>query len=241
MQASDPSSSVPATPEAEAVRVALTGRRVDRLRIATRALGRLVRDPEDTSQVFVLYVALNAEAFPAVLSKFLAQPEGPALMRDKPAIDSSSVDFAALAALPSTTLGGAFARHLQKNGLSPDVFQRPPGAPPEAAYLAQRLRQSHDLWHVVTGYGTDVIDELALQAFTYAQIRAPGPLVVSLAGALRWGITNPRVLRRVLEGYRRGQKAKPMSALRWEAHWSDNLDMLRQSLGVLPARVAAMS
>ena len=239
MQSTGPVAESAPTEEAEAVRVALTGRRIDRVRIATRALGRLLRDPEDTSQVFVLYVALNAETFPAVLSLFLAQPEGPALMRDKPAIDSGSVDLSELAALPDTTLGAAFARHMHDNGLSPDAFQRPPGAPPDIAYLAQRLRQSHDLWHVVTGYGTDVVDELALQAFTYAQIRAPGPLVLSVAGALRWGATNPRVLARVLEGYRRGKKAKPMLALPWESLWKDDLEALRKHLRIEPPRAVA--
>ncbi len=239
MPVTDASSHTTPTNEAEAVRVALTGRRLDRLRIATQALGRLLRDPEDTTQVFILYVALNAETFPEVLSLFLAQPEGPELMRHKPAIDSSSVDLGALATLPPATLGASFARHMHTNGLSPDVFQRPPGAPPDIAYLAQRLRQSHDLWHVVTGYGTNVVDELALQAFTYAQIRAPGPLVLSVAGALRWGATNPRVLARVHEGYRRGKKARPMLALPWETLWKEDLDALRRHLRIEPPHAVA--
>jgi ubiquinone biosynthesis protein Coq4 len=239
MPVTDSSSQATSTNEADAIRIALTGRRIDRLRIATRALGRLLRDPEDTSQVFLLYVALNAQALPAVLSLFLDQPHGPDLMRARPAIDSSSVDFARLASLPPSSLGAAFARHMHDNGLSPDVFQRPPGAPPDIAFLAQRLRQSHDLWHVVTGYSTNVVDELALQAFTYAQIRAPGPLVLSVAGALRWGATNPRVLARVLEGYRRGKKARPMLALPWESLWKEDLDTLRRHLRIEPAQAVA--
>ena len=39
---------------------------------------------------------------------------------------------------------------------------------PRAAYLAQRMRQTHDIWHVLTGYATDVAGEVQLQAFTLA-------------------------------------------------------------------------
>ena len=67
---------------------------------------------------------------------------------------------------------------------TPDVFDGPPaGVTNErAAYVIQRLRQTHDLWHVVTGYDTDPASEVALQAFTYAQLRAPGSLVLAALG-----------------------------------------------------------
>lgn len=220
------------TTEDDAVRAALTGRLAPRLRIATKALSRLLRDPEDTTQVFLLYVSLNAKVFPRVVKDFLRQPDGPRLMAERPAIDSTTVDFAQLLALPAHTLGHAFAKHMADNGLSPDIFQPPPGAPPDIAYLAQRLRQSHDLWHVVTGYKTDVVDELALQAFTYAQIKAPGPLALSLAGALRWGLRRPRVIQRIYEGYRRGLSARSLLAVPWESFWDLPLAEVRARLSL---------
>jgi ubiquinone biosynthesis protein Coq4 len=36
--------------------------------------------------------------------------------------------------------------------------------------VGQRTRQTHDLWHVLTGLGTDIPGEIALQAFTYEQL-----------------------------------------------------------------------
>jgi ubiquinone biosynthesis protein COQ4 len=35
----------------------------------------------------------------------------------------------------------------------------------DAEYLAKRYREVHDIVHFVTGYGTDPIGELELQAF----------------------------------------------------------------------------
>lgn len=218
--------------EAEAVRAALAGELLPRLRIATRALNRLMRDPEDTRQVFLLYVSLNATSFPRVIKRFLAEPEGRRLMTERPALDSTTLDFAQLLSLPAHTLGHAFARHMADNGLSPDIFQAPPGAPPDVAYLAQRLRQTHDLWHVVTGYSTGVIDELALQAFTYAQMKAPGPLLLSLAGALRFGFGDRRAIQRIYQGYRRGLLARPMLAVAWESLWELPLAEVRARLNL---------
>lgn len=225
-------SSTSSDTEAEAVRAALAGELVPRLTIAARALTRLMRDPEDTRQVFLLYVSLNATSFPRVIERFLAEPEGRRLMDERPALDSTTLDFARLATLPAHTLGHAFGRHMADNGLSPDIFQAPPGAPPEVAYLAQRLRQTHDLWHVVTGYGTGVIDELALQAFTYAQMKAPGPLLLSLAGALRFGLGDRRAIQRIYQGYRRGLSARPMLAQPWESLWELPLAEVRARLNL---------
>ncbi len=40
---------------------------------------------------------------------------------------------------------------------------------------------SHDLWHVVTGYGRDQLGELALLAVYYRQISNPGfPMMIVL-------------------------------------------------------------
>lgn len=218
--------------EAEAVRAALAGELGARLKIAARALTRLMRDPEDTRQVFLLYVSLNATSFPRVIQRFLAEPEGARLMSQRPALDSTTLGFAWLSSLPAHTLGFAFARHMADNGLSPDLFQPPPGAPPDVAYLAQRLRQTHDLWHVVTGYGTGVIDELALQAFTYAQMKAPGPLILSVAGALRFGLRDRRAIQRIYQGYRRGLSARPMLAVAWESLWELPLAEVRARLNL---------
>jgi ubiquinone biosynthesis protein COQ4 len=218
--------------EATAVGVALGGSALDRARLGLRALGRVLRDPEDTRQIFVMYAALNAGTIPETLTRFLTAPDGPRLFRERAAIDSASVDFDALRRLPADTLGGAYARHMDENGLDPDIFQAPPGVPEAVAYLAQRLRQSHDIWHVVAGYGTDVAGELCLQAFTYAQTGAPGPLLLSAVGALRFSVREPMLVRRVLEGWRRGRHAASLLAVPWEDLWERPLSALRAELGV---------
>ena len=40
--------------------------------------------------------------------------------------------------------------------------------------FGMRMRDSHDLWHCVTGYSRDLVGEASLLAFTFAQTRNPG-------------------------------------------------------------------
>lgn len=222
--------------ELAAARLALEGNVGQRLWVGLRALGRLLNNPEDTRQVFVLGVVLNARRFPDFMARFVAEPGGLELLRDKPVIDSRAVDFAALAALPADTLGGAFARHLKDNNLDPDLFQAPPGLPESVAYVAQRVRQTHDLWHVLTGYATDIPGELALQGFYYGLIGLPSSLLISLFGSLRYTrkFRQTSLLRAVHKGYKRGRQAAFLPTIRWEELWQQPLAEVRRRVRIEP-------
>jgi len=220
------------TDESAAAHIALEGTARQRLELSARALLGLLKNPQDTRQVFVLNIAINRRHVPRFLTRFMIEPGGLELMRDQPAIDSHSVDFAALERLPADTLGHAYAKHLRDNGLDADLFQAPPELPRAIAYLAQRMRQSHDIWHVLTGYDTSVGGELALQAFTYAQTGAPGQLVLALVGTLRWSLRQPKLAADVLDGWRRGKRARSLLTVRWEDLWATPLAEVRQRLAI---------
>ena len=217
--------------EAEAVRIALEGTTTQRLGVGARALYELVRNPDDTAQVFLLGLALNAPFFPRLFMRIASSEAGDRLLTERPTIDSTHVDFGGLRSLPVTTLGGAYARYLEDNGLDPDLFQPPPGLPPLARYVAQRIRQTHDIWHVLTGYAPDVAGELALQGFTFAQLRMPSSLAIATLGTL--ARARPEA-RRVLEGYRRGRDAEFLPVIRFEDHWGDDLATLAKGLRIRP-------
>lgn len=215
--------------EAEAVRVALDGSATAKLGVAARALFELIKDTSRTEQVFLLGIVLNGPLVPRLITRIVAAPGGPELIAEGPSIDSKSVDFAALRALPSTTLGGAYVRYLDDNGLDPDLFQTPPGLPPVLRAIARRIRQTHDIWHVLTGYAPDVHGELALQGFTFAQLGMPSALVIATIGT---AAKSPRSAGAVLEGYRRGIEAEFLPPVRFERMWTDALVDVRARLNV---------
>src|SRR5262249_46979818 len=148
-------------------------------------------------QVLVFTSLINSgHSTSARISRFFADPAARRLYEERRAIDSHTVDLDALAALPEGTLGHAYAKFLRSRGLTPEVFDGSPAGvtDPRLSYLMQRMRQTHDLWHVVTGCETDPAGEIALQAFTFAQIRAPGNALLVLAGVLRGAREKPGIV-----------------------------------------------
>jgi ubiquinone biosynthesis protein COQ4 len=222
--------------EADAARIAVEGTAFEKARLAGRALGRLLRDPDDTVQVLLLGLALNAPRLPQLVTRFVLAPGGLAMLHERPTIDSRTVDFGAMRCMPGSTLGGAYARYLDDNHLDPDLFQPPPGLPEVPRFLAQRIRQTHDVWHVLTGYAPDVPGELALQGFTFAQLGMPSSFLIATLGTL---VRAPREAARVWDGYARGRDAAFLPPVRFEAMWARPLEEVRRELRLRPAVGAA--
>lgn len=225
--------------EADAAKIALSGSAVERARLGARALYDLMQNPEDTTRVFVLGLLVSRKTYPQLLARITTDDRGARLLRERPAIDKAHVDFDRLRALPATTLGGAYVRYLDEKNLDPDLFQEPPGLPEVPAYIAKRMRQVHDLWHVLTGYDTDVRGEIALQAFTWAQTDATSAMLVTFGGLARFGLANRGLFVRVVDAYRRGKKAEFLPPLWLEEMWDRPLDEVRAELGIVPAMAAA--
>jgi ubiquinone biosynthesis protein COQ4 len=205
-----------------------------RLRTAGRALFRLMRDPSQLERVFEIGIALNAGRLPEIIARVEAEPEGRRILQLRPSIDSRHVDFDALEKLPDGTLGREYVRFLRDNGIHPDVFTAPDLPDPRAAYIFQRIRQTHDLWHVLTGYKPDVDGEILLQAFTFAQLRAPSAFALSVTGAVRFGWRRRGFYRDFARAYRRGKATRRLATFYWEEHWDEPLSSLRAELACPP-------
>jgi ubiquinone biosynthesis protein COQ4 len=202
-------------------------------RAAFDAARILMRDPNRLDQVLRLGEAINRGAFERLWGTFQSTAEGRAILAERPRLDEAHVDFTALAALPEGTLGREYADFLRTHGISPKPFENAPqGIDPRASYLVLRMRQTHDVWHVLRGQETSVAEELYLQAFTYAQIGAPLSLVLCVGGTLRYGWRYRGFLRNMWRSYRAGKRAKPLAPTYWERHWSEPVATLREQLGV---------
>ena len=203
-----------------------------RWRRALRALARVMINPEETDQVLVFSNLANAGQREERLHLFYDDPRGQKLYAERRTIDSQSIDLDALAALPDGTLGHAYATFMKAHGLTPDVFDgRPDGVRDDrAAYLIARMRQTHDLWHVVTNAETDPAGEVALQAFMYAQVHAPSSAILALLGTLRSLRYTRDVVRDARELYRLGKHAEPLVLFPWEDHWATPIADVRRML-----------
>ncbi|HEY5921020.1 MAG TPA: Coq4 family protein [Kofleriaceae bacterium] len=201
---------------------------------ALRALGRVMKNPEETDQVLVFSNLANAKRRDERMHVFFDDPRGRRLYDERRAIDSQTIDLDALAALPAGTLGHAYATFMRAHGLTPDVFDGRPAdvRDDRAAFLMQRMRQTHDLWHVVTNAETDPAGEVALQAFTYAQMRVPSSGILAALGTLRTLRYTREVVRDVIDMYRLGKTAAPLAIFPWEDHWATPIGDVRRMLAL---------
>jgi ubiquinone biosynthesis protein Coq4 len=192
---------------------------------------KVARDPNDTRAATDGTVLVNALVLPRIRRRFEADATGRRLLADKPLLDGRGVDFNALAALPRGTLGRALADFYAGRDIDPNAFQdMPAGVEGDDAYVALRLRQSHDLWHLVTEIGTDVPGEIELQAFAFGQLHTPSALMLGFAGAIQREREHPGLLRRCLRAYMRGRRAEPLAIVRWEDLFEMRVEEVRAAL-----------
>lgn len=223
-------------------------RRVQCARART-CLGRLIEDPERTEQVFELIDALAGNDGERLFQRFVRQAQGRALLRERPSLLDALRDLPALERMPADSFGRAYARFMREGELSADGLvqasdeaERENGKEeldPQRQWFYERLRDMHDLWHVLTGYGRDVAGEAANLAFTYGQIRNRGIGVIVLAAAA----LGPRTLdlhwqRYLWRAWRRGRRAAMLPAARYEELLPLPLDEVRRRLDIAPPETA---
>jgi ubiquinone biosynthesis protein COQ4 len=209
--------------------------------VALRAMRDLLANPDDTALVFRIIRALSGNSFERLFQRVVADPTGRVVLDEKRDILSVLQNRERLRELPAGTLGREYARFLDREGISAEglvdaseehmddeVF-----LDERARCLSNRLRDTHDLWHVVTGYQRDLFGEHALLAFSYAQTRNPGiGFIVVMAAIRRWREGAKDVIPLAWEGYRRGCRAAFFVAADWEALLEMPLDHVRRLLKV---------
>ncbi len=201
---------------------------------AARAVVRLVKDPTRLDEVFRIADAMeNGDLEAAIQDEFGKTPEHRAALRDRPRI--GEIDLDRLGQLPLGTLGRSFADFARANGIDPKNIEVNE-VRRDFDFVRAHLRETHDVWHVVTDFKTDVAGELGLQAFYLAQFRAPLAamlLTVGFANTLFYGIDDrDRRMHEIARGWLLGKRARSLFGVRWAELWSRPLEDVRRELGI---------
>ncbi len=193
----------------------------------------LIRDPENTDSVFEIIEGMrNTEASKLALEYIKSQPGVAEIIAERYLPPTPDLDL--LITYPKDSLGYAYAFKMKQENFDPEFYHKIE-VKDDLSYILLRLRQSHDVWHTVTDFGTDVSGELGLQSFNLAQTHLPLPIIL-IAGGLLKTLKSPadmdRLLDRVAVGYRMGSKAKPLLAQKWEENWEKPISEWRAELGI---------
>src|SRR5215469_17291846 len=210
---------------------------------ALRAVRKLMRDRENTQQVFLLIEALRGKTTLRQLARFRQTETGRAVLGESRRLLDRRNDRASLAALPRGSLGHAYYDFMATANLSAEALVemskiRRPAAPDDVTLFRDRNREMHDLFHIVTGYGRDSLGEACLVAFSYAQTKLKGFAVIAVFAARRIARSRPGqpVRRAIFEGYRHGRSAGWLPGADWEALLNQPVEAIRAQFAVRPAR-----
>lgn len=156
------------------------------------------------------------------------------------------IPLAELAALPAATLGRHLFEFIKAANVDPKDLTEYRAVNPvdDDQYLLEHFLQTHDIWHVVTGFGTSVADELGLQGFYAAQSPAKFPYLIIILGLLNGLLFKPAEVRErlsaVAKGFRMGQAAHHLFGQDWGQQWSEPLASVRERMR-LDAKMLAAS
>jgi len=144
------------------------------------------------------------------------------------------IELESLDRLPEGSLGRVFAAHCRARRLNPNLIQVPPDD--AVGWLLNHLYQTHDLWHVVTGWGNDLAGEVGLGGFYCAQLRSPTFFGYMLALIFLNVISRHADLDRIMEafaaGYRAGRVAEPLFGADWDALFALPIEEVRSRFAI---------
>ncbi|MEW4468074.1 Coq4 family protein [Parasphingorhabdus sp. JC815] len=189
---------------------------------AFRHFRNLIADKEDTAEVFHIIEALAGKAFVRNAKDFLKSPHAQELMERNVDLPAMLDNHDKLRELPADSLGQAYVRFMEREGLtaaglvaeSESLGTDNRKRNDITEWFGNRMRDTHDLLHVLTGYGRDALGEQCVLGFTYSQNPNLGILFIAYAGALemkKQSPSNAPVLRAVREGQRLGKAAKRLA------------------------------
>jgi ubiquinone biosynthesis protein COQ4 len=141
------------------------------------------------------------------------------LMAQEPYLPALLDDHDRLLAMPAGSVAHAYVAFMRAEGLSAAGLvaesekAKRPRYEDQAQWFHDRLRDTHDLVHVLTGYGRDPLGEQCALGFSYGQYRAWTDGFLSWAGAFelwRRVKADAPVFAAVREANRIGKAAEPL-------------------------------
>lgn len=202
---------------------------------------KLIADKEDTAQVFDIFDCLPRKGFLPDAKAFVESPRGRALMESEPALAPILDNHAIILKLPEGSVGRAYVDFMRREGLSAAGLvteSERMGRPvydDQLQWYINRLRDTHDLFHVLTGYGRDALGEQCVLGFTYGQNRNLGNFFIAYLGGLelrRKVKVKAPVMAAIRQGQRHGSAAPRLIDEDIRSLLAEPLDAARKRLRI---------
>lgn len=179
---------------------------------AVRSFQKLIKDKEDTSLVFRIFESLPSKTFITRVADLSLSDQGEFLRTSEPRLPEILDDHAALRRTPKGSLAHAYCDFMEAEGLSAAGLVAEaerlgrPKYPDLVQWFMERSRDTHDLFHILTGYGRDALGEACVLLFTHGQAPSQGHLLIGYAGAANIKKTLKRSKAPVMGAVRQAQR-----------------------------------
>jgi ubiquinone biosynthesis protein COQ4 len=180
---------------------------------------KLIANKEATEHVFHISNALRGQRYHKEAKAFLQSEQGRKLLERGENLPDLLDDHAKLWAMPAGSLGRAYVEFMEREGLTANgLVQESDKFEDEVTvyndqikWFLDRMRDTHDMNHILTGYGRDPLGEQCVLAFSYSQNHSLGFYFIAYAGGFelkRRAPANSPVFKAIREAELNGRKAE---------------------------------
>ena len=210
--------------------------------VAIKAIKRLIANPDNTEEVFAIIRAMSGDSLFRAFDRFKLTETGKRIIKEKRELLETLQNRERLAGNAAGSLGRSYLSFVQSEKITADglvdaseenVPSELENQSEELIAFGKRMRDQHDLWHVLTGYGRDTFGEVCLLAFTYAQTKNRGLGLIAIVGAFRhYRELGSGVIKAFFGAYMAGKRAAWLPQQDWETMLEQPIDDVRQQLNI---------
>jgi ubiquinone biosynthesis protein Coq4 len=159
-------------------------------------------------------------------------------------------DFEKMLKMHPHSLGWTYAKVLTALGYDPN-FYRLREIESDVDYITHRVRKTHDLHHILTGFSFDDYGEMGVISVTFGQIAYAPFTLMALLGSFLSYVTDAKSpeIDNQLEynfdtasaGIQIARQANPLFPVKWEENLDRPIDELRSELNIQPVTTGLWS
>ena len=194
-----------------------------------KACLKVIKNPQDRAEFYFQTDRLvDPSVFAELFSKLNADPLCRGVILNQQQVKPYTLT--ALTRYKEGTLGHAYAMYIHKHKIrigQQAIFKNQP-----MSYIRYRDQQYHHIWKVLLNYDTSIQDEMAYQAFNYAQINSTNSvllIVLTLLHSLIYNRGNIKnIFSGIVDGWTKGSKIPLIWGLPFENYFGEPLSLVRE-------------
>lgn len=208
---------------------------VQRVLLSMGSAGISLSNPSRGDMIATLGETTGPCALQSMLQSMENDKEGRSILSERPRINTKTLDLQKLHQMPDGSLGKAYSNFLAVNNVSPDtraIVQFVDDV--ELAYVMQRYREVHDLFHTILQMRTNMLGEVTVKWVEAIQTKLPMCVGGAVFGSIR---LSKKQRQKYITHYlpwaiKTGWDSKSLMNVYFEKRWDQPVAELQKELNI---------